>query len=411
MSAHREIPICLQADSRIDVRTKDVGDLCNYPYRYHTMKKVLFILPNLEHGGTSKSLDNLLKLLDKEKYCCKVVCSNPRSQGYYEEIFKDYLIQWPVWFQRFLQSLFIHRIGVVFFRLFNISFWYPVYKYAVNTLARKHQIDLVVGYQENRPTHIASAFSGNSVVWIHGVYSSYVESRKCTESCCFHRTDKIICVSKHAADVLRAIVPEDAHKIDFIYNLLDVKSIMEQSKHSVDDIRFKNDQFTIVSIGRYNWVKQFEKIPEIAKKVIDAGAKNFRWYIIGNGSQSLIQQTSQKIKDEHLEDNVILLGSKDNPYPYIAKSNLLISTSLSESCPYVVNEAKVLHIPVLSTDYPSAIELINPNNGIITPIEDMHTALTKLITNEGGIYQTLVNSCAKQHYDNTPMLDLLEKLL
>lgn len=374
------------------------------------MRNILFILPNLEHGGTGKSLENLLKLLDKEKYSCKVVCSNPSSYGYYEDVFKDYLVKWPVWFQWFLQSLFIHRIGTIFFRFFNTSFWYPIYKYAVNTLARRHQIDVVVGYQENRPTHLASSFSDKSVVWIHGVYSSYVEWRKCTESCCFHRIDKIICVSKYAADVLKDIVPEDAHKIDFIYNLLDVKSIMEQSKHSVDDIRFKNDQFTIVSIGRYNWVKQFEKIPEIAKKVVDAGATNFRWYIIGDGSQSLIQQTEQKIRDWHLEDHVILLGSKDNPYAYIAMSNLLVSTSLSEACPYVVNEAKVLHIPVLSADYPSAIELINQDNGIITPIEDMHTALYKLITNEDGIYQTLADSCAQQHYDNIPILRKIEAL-
>lgn len=374
------------------------------------MRNILFILPNMEHGGTGKSLENLLKLMDKEKYCCKVVCSNPRSQGYYEEIFKDYLIQWPAWFQWFLQNLFIHRIGVVFFRFFNTSIWYPVYKYAINTLVRKHQIDLVVGYQENRPTHIASAFSGKSVVWIHGVYSSYVEGRKCTESCCFHRTDKIICVSKHAADVLKTIVPENAYKIDFIYNLLDVKSITEQAKQSVNDIRFKNDQFTIVSIGRYNWVKQFEKIPAIAKKVVDAGATNFRWYIIGDGSQSLIQQTEQKIKDWHLENNVILLGSKDNPYPYIAKSNLLVCTSLMEAWGYILNEAKALHIPVLTTDFAAAIESVSKDNGLITPIKNMHTALYKLITNEGGIYQTLSDSCSKQHYDNSPMLRQLEEL-
>lgn len=375
------------------------------------MKNILFILPNLEHGGTGKSLENLLKLLDKEKYCFKVVCSNPSSHGYYDEVFKDYLVQWPRWFQWFLQSFFIHRIGVVFFRLFNISFWYPVYKHEVNKLARKLQTDIVVGYQENRPTHLASAFSGKSVVWIHGVYSSYVKGHKCTESCCLHRTNNIICVSKHAADVLKEIVPQDAARIDYIYNLLDEQSIIEQSKQPCDDERFKDDQFTIISIGRYNWVKQFEKIPEIAKKVVDVGATDFRWYIIGDGSQSLIQKTEQKIKEWHLENQVFLLGSKDNPYPYIAKSNLLVCTSSQEAWGYILNEAKVLHVPVLTTDFAAAVESVNQANGIITPIGDMHTALYKLITNEDGIYQTLGDSCIKQHYDNTPMLDLLEKLL
>lgn len=375
------------------------------------MKKILFILPNLEHGGTNKSLENLLKLLDMEKYNCKVVCSYPSSHGYYEAAFKDYLIQWPTWFQWFLRNLFIHRIGVVFFRLFNISFWYPVYRYAVNAIARKHHTDVVVGYQENRPTHLASAFSGKSVVWIHGVYSSYVEGRKCTESCCLHRTNNIICVSKHAADVLKDIVPQDAARIDYIYNLLDEQSIIEQSKQPCDDERFKNDPFTIISIGRFNWVKQFEKIPDIAKKVIDGGITNFRWYIIGDGSQSLIQQTEQKIRDWHLENNVILLGCKDNPYAYIVKSQLLVCTSSQEAWGYILNEAKVLHVPVLTTDFAAAVESVNQENGIITPIGDMHTILSRLITNEDGLYQTLADSCAKQRYDNTPMLRQIEDLL
>lgn len=375
------------------------------------MKNILFILPNLEHGGTSKSLENLLKLLDKDKYCCKVVSSSPSSHGYYEEVFKDYLIQWPTWFQRFLNNQFLLKVGIFFHRYFNTTIWYLIYKYAINTAAKKHNTDVVVSYQENRPTHIASAFSGRSVVWVHCIYSRYIEVHRKTDACCYHRADDIVCVSRYAERVMKEVMPREAHKTCYIYNLLDVQDILTQAHQPIDDACFTSDKFTIVSVGRYAAVKQFEKIPDIAKKVIDAGATNFRWYIIGDGSQSLIQQTEQKIKGWHLENHVILLGSKDNPYAYIAKSHLLISTSLDESWSYVLNEAKVLHIPVLTTDFAAAVESVNPDNGIITPIEDMHTALYKLITNKDGIYQTLADSCAKQHYDNTPMLRQIEELL
>lgn len=375
------------------------------------MRNILFILPNMEHGGTGRSLENLLKLLNREKYCCKVVCTNPNSHGYYEEIFKDYLIQWPKWFQLFLNNLFLLKTEVFFHRYFNVSIWYFIYKYAVNSLVKKYHIDVVVGYQENRPTLLASAFSGKSIVWVHCVFSRYIEVHRKTDACCYHRADDIVCVSHYAERVMKEVMPREAHKTCYIYNLLDVQGISAQAQQPTDDARFKSDKFTIVSIGRYSREKQFEKIPEIAKKVIDAGANDFRWYIIGDGSPSLIHQTEQKIKDWHLEDHVILLGSKDNPYAYIAKSHLLISTSLNESWSYVLNEAKVPHIPVLTTDFAAAVESVNPDNGIITPIEDMHTALTKLITNEGGIYQTLAESSAKQYYDNAPMLKQIEDLL
>lgn len=375
------------------------------------MKNILFILPNLEHGGTSKSLENLLKLLDKDKYCCKVVSSFPSSHGYYEEVFKDYLIQWPTWFQRFLNNQFLLKVGIFFHRYFNTTIWYLIYKYAINTVVKKHNTDVVVGYQENRPTHIASAFSGRSVVWVHCIYSRYVEVHRTIEACCYHRADDVVCVSRYAADVMKKAMPREAHKTSYIYNLLDVQYILEQAQQPIDDARFETDKFTIISIGRYTKVKQFEKIPEIAKKVVDGGVTDFRWYIIGDGDQPLIQRTEQKIRDLHQEDNVILLGSKDNPYSYITKSNLLVATSQDESWSYVLNEAKVLHIPVLTTDFAAAIESVNQDNGIITPIEDMHTALYKLITNKDGIYQALAESCAKQHYDNAPMLKQIEDLL
>lgn len=375
------------------------------------MKNILFILPNMEHGGTDKSLENLLNLLDKEKYCCKVVCSNPSSHGYYDEVFKDYLVQWPVWFQTFLNSQFLLKVDIFFHRYFNTSIWYFLYKFAIDALAKQHHIDVVVGYQENRPTLLASAFSGRSIVWVHCILSRYIEVHRKTDACCYHRADNIVCVSQYAEQVMKEVMPREAYKTSYIYNLLDVQGILAQAQQPIDDARYKSDKFTIVSIGRYSREKQFEKIPDIAKKVIDAGATNFRWYIIGDGSQSLIQKTVQKIKDWHLEDHVILLGSKDNPYAYIAKSSLLISTSLDESWSYVLNEAKVLHIPVLTTDFAAAVESVNQDNGIITPIEDMHTALTQLITNESGTYQPLAESCAKQHYDNAPMLRQIEDLL
>lgn len=373
------------------------------------MKNILLILPNMEYGGTGRSLENLLILLNK-KYNFKVVCSNPNSHGIYDDILKDYIISWPSWFNCFLKSSFLHKIKVFFLRFLNTNIWYFIYKYAVNSLAKKHHIDMVIGYQERLPTHIASSFSGKKVVWIHCVYSEYIRVTKRNDSCCLLRADKIICVSKYSAECLKRDMREEAHKIDYIYNLLDEKNIIDQSLSPVTDKRFQTDHFTVVSIGRYCKVKQFEKIPDIVKSVISNGVTNFKWYIIGDGDNDLMQQTEQKIKDWHLEDYVILLGSKANPYPYIKQSNLLVSTSYSESCPYVVNEAKLLHIPVLSSNYPTAVELINEEIGIISPIEDMPHVLCRLITNENNVYQRLKNTCEKQKYDNTPMLSQLEKL-
>lgn len=374
------------------------------------MKNLLFILSYTGHGGTNKSLENLLNLIDKQKYNIKIVCSSPAKHGLYKEVFKNYLIEWPVWFQYFLNNTYLKRVGNLFHRYFNTTIWYFIYRYAVNTIAKRHNIDVVVGYEENRPNHIACSYSGKSVVWVHCVYSVYVEIRKATDECCYHRADRIICVSKHAADIMKEILPNEAHKIRTIYNLLDIKGIVEKSLQPIADTRFKGNKFSIVSIGRYSALKQFEMIPDVAKKLVDDGISDFCWYIIGDGDDELMQITERKIKEWDLDENIIILGCKDNPYPYIAKSNLLVSTSLSESFSLVLHEALVLHVPVVSNDFPVATELINRDCGIVCPLSNMHEALGKLIQNKEGSYSSLLESCNKQYYDNTPMLRQIDDL-
>ena len=374
-------------------------------------KKILFILPNMEHGGTGKSLEHLLYLMDNSKYECKVICSNPLSHGIYDEVFKDRMIAWPQWFKTFLCSTFLIRVNIFFHRYCNITFWLPIYRLAINHVARQHGIDIVVGYQENVPTHIASAFKGRSIVWIHGIYSSYMAVKKCRESCCYHIADAIVCVSQHAANELKGIMPQEAHKITHIYNVLDKEKIHNAAKKATNDARFVKEGFVIVSVGRFNWVKQFEKIPEIARKITDTGCRDFKWYIIGGGNEALMDKTATLTDRYGLKDNVIMLGSKDNPYPYIAKANLLVSTSLSESCPYVVNEAKVLHVPVVSTDYPSASELIDDNTGIVTPLQDMHAVLHRLIANKDNAYTSLSERCSNYEYQNAPMMQQIYALM
>ena len=56
----------------------------------------------------------------------------------------------------------------------------------------------------------------------------------------------------------------------------------------------------------------------------------------------------QAISDHSVENEVICLGNKTNPYPYFKVADLLVSTSSSEACPMIFNEAKILNLPVMA---------------------------------------------------------------
>ena len=110
-------------------------------------------------------------------------------------------------------------------------------------------------------------------------------------------------------------------------------------------------------------------------------------------------------------DKVKILGEINNPYNYMIKANLLVNTSLSEANPYVINEAKILHIPVVCTNFGSAKELIDYGvNGYYEPLEKISERIKYLIDNPEK-YNSLRGKLATFHYDNDKILSKVYFLL
>lgn len=160
------------------------------------------------------------------------------------------------------------------------------------------------------------------------------------------------------------------------------------------------NNFTILSVGRIDVVKSFDKIPEVVSKLKERRI-NFIWYLIGPVGFGQAQvQFDENVRKYKVEDNFVWLGAKDNPYPYMANSNLLVMTSKSEACPYVLNEAKIIGLPIITTNYGSAIEFIdNGLDGIITPIENMVDEIEKIILDK-ELYNTIKQNLQTYRYEN-----------
>ena len=162
-----------------------------------------------------------------------------------------------------------------------------------------------------------------------------------------------------------------------IYNLINYQDIKLSAKEKIEDVNFTNDCFSIMSIGRISYQKQFTIIPDIAKQIADKF--KFKWYIIGDGPERC--NLERKIKEYDLVETVILLGKQDNPYKYLAKVDLYALTSIYESYPTVINEALVLNIPIISNNIPSIHEMIDGTQGVIAPIGTWTQVLCKIINN------------------------------
>ena len=126
----------------------------------------------------------------------------------------------------------------------------------------------------------------------------------------------------------------------------------------------------ILSIGRYVYQKNFDNVPEITRLLVNNGFPDLKWYIIGfGGEESLIKS---KIKEAGMEDHVILLGKKENPYPYIKACDIYVQPSRYEGKSVTVREAQMLFRPVAVTSYPtSASQIHNSIDGVIVPLDNV----------------------------------------
>lgn len=352
-------------------------------------KKILFIIPCFKFGGTNTSLSALLKEL-KNKFDCEIFSMS--NDGETRILFKKHKI-YTNWLLDMFQCdyknskspykilIFLIKCIKRFLLFFNIDITSYLYKRTVRNFERENKHEIIIGFEEGDATAFASFFKNkNKIAWIHCDYSYYMKS---DESKIYDKFKKIVCVSEYTANVFKEIYPLIADKTTCLYNLCDYDKIVTLSNEAINDSRFINNTFTIVSIGRINKIKRFEYIPQIASILKDEGL-SFKWYIIGSGNdKELNDKIGNNIKHYNVTDEVILLGHKNNVYPYIKNSNLLVSLSISEACPMIFIEARALNCPIVSADFKTAYEFIeNEKNGLIEPIEYIHKAISRLIKEE-----------------------------
>lgn len=246
--------------------------------------------------------------------------------------------------------------------------------------------------------------------WIHTDYTKVkvdVES----ELKMWAAFDYIVSISEAVSQSFLKVFPSLRDKIIVIENLMPVRSIREQSdEFSVEAEMPVDGAIKLLSIGRFCTAKNFDNVPDICRRIIQKGI-NIKWYLVGFGSdEALIRE---KIAEYGMQDHVIILGKKANPYPYIKACDIYIQPSRYEGNSVAVHEAQVLGKPVVITDYATAAnQLENRVDGIIVPIdnEKCADALARVLQDE-NLISSLIQNEAQKDYTNAIGLQTLYDLV
>lgn len=385
------------------------------------MKRLLFCIENFKHGGIPQALNHLVSLLDKDKYEISIFVVNP-SEGPYKQIFKSYLKYEEDKLLEFCclnykEKKGIEKYALISFKLFRKSFSkifkFDIFKFRLNKWRKRisnDNFDCVIAFAEGYLTEFVSGITGKKIAWIHMDYKRLQPILKINEENFYEKFEKIIIPSKFSVNSFIDVYPKLSNKVVNIPNLLNQKNITNNSESTIPlDKKFKTNKFTIISVGRICYEKRFYEIPEIAKYLKD-NSLDFYWYILGDGSETEKRILLDNIKKFDVNNEVILLGNKSNPYPYIKNSDLLVCLSFSETFSYVVYEAKTLGVPIILTDVGSVDEIISSNEGIVSKLNEIGPHILSLLNNKQEKLLSIKDNLKHYHYDNSLILNKLEKI-
>ncbi len=336
-------------------------------------KRILFVMPNLKEGGAEKVLVNLANHLDKNKFDVTI-----------RTVFRDgvniQFIGKDVHFEGKLPKAF--RGNSWLMKLFSPEL---LYKWVVGD-----EYDIVVAYLEGPATRIVAGCpypSTKLVAWVHVeqhdmkcAAASYRSEQEAIQ--CYNRFHRVIAVSETVKKDFSSIFSVDA-PIEVLYNTLETDSIIRESRLPLPRELIREDEFNIISVGRINPQKSFDRLARIHIR-LRADGYPVHTYILGIGPQ---QADIEKIISEgHCEGSFTFLGYDTNPYKYVKKCDLFVCSSLREGFSTAATEALIVGTPVCTVEVSGMKEMLGSDNeyGLVTENSEdaLYDGIRKLIENK-----------------------------
>lgn len=248
------------------------------------------------------------------------------------------------------------------------------------------------------------------LAWIHTDYSIVATDRE-SQLKMWDAYDWIASISDRVTESFLKAFPELAEKTLLIPNIMPVQYLDSMtSAFSAEQEMQRDGSIRLLSVGRFCTAKNFDNVPDICKRLREMGL-NVKWYLIGfGGAETLIRQ---KIIEAGMEREVIILGKKENPYPYIAACDLYVQPSRYEGKCVAVIEAQILHKPVVITDYAtSGSQLRDGYDGVIVPMDNAGCAEGIAgVLRDPALQQQLIDNTRKNDYTNSSEIEKIYRLM
>lgn len=379
--------------------------------------KILFVMYNMEIGGTRRSLLNLLEKMVKAGVQCDLLLFSPYGdfmnqiphgvRVLHGDILMQSIYATKQTLKKYAPSYLVLMKAVqkILKKVFGEKRFYD---HVMRGYAKRHfknnDYDAVIAFQEGDCVKFATYVpSPCRLAWIHNDYGNLQGEQRGTPAI-FSKLDSILFVAEGTRRTFVEAYPQFADKMRVIPNILPQDRIRESaSDDDAERIFTDPNRIHIVSVGRVARQKAFERIPEVLDG-LGTLSQRIEWSVIGDGPD--LPRLREELETKGLQDCVRFIGARNNPFPLVRQADLYVLTSLYESQPMVVMEALTLGVPVLSTDFASVRELLgNKPFGVIceNSVAGLTDSLRRLLESPKEI-QSMQQSAKEYEYDNDAII-------
>ncbi len=368
------------------------------------MKNNLILVNSLSDGGAEKVVKTLIEKLHLEDINIELVClENNHSYEVNSEIKVSYLSDFtgsesalkkllyiPLLSFRLMQYVHKNKINLVQSHLFRASYINLISKILFHS---NHIVQVVNHSVISR--YLKEGLSGKVNLYLIKLLYPYA--------------DKIISVSNIVENDMQKVFSFQ-NEMEVIHNPIDIQKIQNLSQDSIADFNFNSNKKYLISVGRLIKLKRNADLLYILSKLDN----HVEVIFIGDGpeKENLIYLSNEL----NLSDKVHFIGWVNNPYKYMKKSNILISTSETESFGNTIIEAMACGVPVVSSKSGGPDEIIeNKSIGVLIEIGDIDTfvlAIEKLLTNKIEREKLIRNSLFRiKKFDVKHIIEQYKKVL
>ena len=142
-----------------------------------------------------------------------------------------------------------------------------------------------------------------------------------------------------------------------IYNPYDIKSVLYQANEATEDFRFESHKRYLITVGRLISLKRFGDVLEAISRL----DSDIELILLGDGKER--NALENQANELGIKKRIHFLGQVENPFKYIKKSDVFISSSSVEGFPNVLLESMLCETVVISSDCLSGPrEILAPNS-------------------------------------------------